>query len=57
MKHEKYVFQETKMIDGSGYAWKDVRGGQERMPNPLGGLYDLGKGHVGPGYCRISIYQ
>lgn len=57
VKHEKYVFQETKMIDGSGYAWKDVRGGQERMPNPLGGLYDLGKGHVGPGYCRISIYQ
>lgn len=42
--------------------WERVRmdrceRGIRKMPNPLGGLYDLGKGHIGSGYCRISIFQ
>lgn len=53
--HKSYVFDDTRMIDGLGYAWTDTRGGQERMPNPLGGFYETGKGHTGKGYCRISI--
>lgn len=57
VKYDKYVFTNTKMIDGNGFVWTDVKGELEKMPNPLGGLYDLGKGHIGSGYCRISIFQ
>ena len=51
-----YVFINgtTKMIDGMGYKWTNVKGVQEQMPNPEGGYYDLGKGHTGNGYALIK---
>lgn len=45
VKYDKYVFTNTKMIDGNGFVWTDVKGEL------------LGKGHIGSGYCRISIFQ
>ena len=48
------VFTNTKMIDGAGYVWTNTKGTQEQMPNPEGGYYDLGRGHSGNGYARIT---
>ena len=50
----EYSFTETKMIDGAGYSWTNVKGSQEAMPNPTGGYYDLGVGHTGNGFVRIT---
>jgi len=49
-----YVFENTKMIDGAGYAWTDRKQNQEAMPNPIGGYYELGIGHIGNGYARVT---
>ncbi len=48
------IFTNTVMIDGAGYNWTNVKGEQVQMPNPSGELYDLGTGHSGNGYARIS---
>ena len=48
------VFTETKMIDGSGYSWTNVKGSLEQMPNPSGGFYATQTGHSGNGYARIT---
>ena len=42
------------MIDGAGYAWTNVKGSLQQMPNPSGGNYALGVGHTGNGYARIT---
>lgn len=56
--YDGYVFSDTIMIDGNGFEWKNgERGDLLQMPNPLGGLYELGKGHIGCGYCKISLYR
>ena len=47
-------FTNTKMIDGSGHRWLNVKGEKEQMPNPSGNSYQLGKGHSGNGYARIT---
>jgi len=49
-----YIFENTKMIDGTGYAWTDRKQNQEAMPNPKGGYYELGIGHTGSGYARVT---
>ncbi len=51
---EDYVFQNTKMIDGRGYSWTNVKGALEQMPTPSGGLYTSGTGHTGNGYAKIT---
>ena len=43
------------MIDGNGYVWTDVKGAQERMPNPEGGYFSLGQGNSGHGYAKITF--
>ena len=52
--YSNYVFTNTKMIDGSGYAWTNEKVDLEQMPNPQGGLYSEGVGHTGNGYARIT---
>lgn len=49
------VFSGTRMIDGSGYAWTNVKGGLELMPNPNGGSYASGAGHIGSGVVKITF--
>lgn len=49
-----FIFNNTLMIDGSGYRWTTVKDSLYQMPNPLGGYYNIGIGHNGQGYCRIS---
>ena len=49
-----YVFNDTLMIDGAGFKWTNIKAEQVQMPNPEGGYYQLGKGHSGNGYARIS---
>jgi hypothetical protein len=48
------VFTNTVMIDGAGYAWTNTKGEQQAMPNPTGGFYELGQGHIGNGFARIT---
>jgi len=48
------VFESTKMIDGQGYFWTNTKQAQEAMPNPKGGYYGLGNGHIGDGYVRVT---
>ncbi len=48
-------FTNTVMIDGKGYSWTNVKGELKQMPNPDGGYYDLGKGHSGNGFARITL--
>ncbi len=47
-------FIDTTMIDGNGYSWSNVKDEQVLMPNPLGGTYELGIGHDGDGYAKIT---
>ena len=51
-----YVFinGSTKMIDGAGYAWTNIKGVQEQIPMPDGSYYPLGVGHTGNGVAKIS---
>jgi len=49
-----YTFTNTVMIDGSGYAWTNVKGALQAMPNPAGGYYASGVGHTGNGAARIT---
>jgi hypothetical protein len=49
------VFTNTVMIDGTGYSWTNVKGGQIQMPKPEGGFYDLGLGHTGNGYAKVDL--
>ena len=48
------IFTNTKMIDGKGYSWTNVKGSLEQMPNPNGGYYANGVGHSSSGYVRIT---
>lgn len=48
------VFTSTKMIDGAGYAWTNVKGGLELMPKPDGGTYASKVGHSGNGVAKIT---
>ncbi|MDD2518825.1 MAG: glycine rich domain-containing protein [Bacilli bacterium] len=48
------IFNSPIMIDGNGYKWTDVKTEQIKMPSPDGTLYDLGVGHMGDGYARIT---
>ena len=49
-----YVFTNTKMIDGAGYSWTNVKGSLEQMSKPSGGYYTSGTGHTGNGYAKIT---
>jgi len=49
-----YTFTDTVMIDGAGYAWTNVKGALQPMPNPAGGYYASGVGHTGNGAARIT---
>ncbi len=51
------VFTNTVMIDGAGYNWTNVKGSLKQMPNPSGGYYESGKGHIGDGYARITLIE
>ncbi len=53
--YSDFIFLNTKMIDGEGYLWQEKKENLERMPNPQGGYYELGKGHLGNGYARITF--
>ncbi len=48
------VFTDTLMIDGAGYKWSDKKEEQVQMPKPDGTLYDIGVGHSGNGYAKIT---
>lgn len=48
------IFLNTKMIDGTGYAWTNVKGALELMPNPTSGTYASGTGHPGNGAAKIT---
>lgn len=50
----EYEFTNTKIIDGAGYNWTNVKGSLEKMPNPSGGYYANGTGHSGNGYAKIT---
>ena len=52
-----FVFTNTKMIDGAGYAWTTSKGSLEAMPNPTtaSSNYSSGVGHNGAGYARITL--
>ena len=47
-----YLFSETKMIDGQGYSWTNIKGSLIGMPAPSGGTEI---GHSGNGYARITF--
>ena len=51
---EKY-FTNTLMIDGSGYNWTNIKGELQQMPNPTGGYYNNGEGHLGNGFAKITF--
>ncbi len=53
--YSNLVFTNTKMIDGNGYSWTNVKGGLEAMPKPSSGNYPSGSGNTSAGYVRISI--
>ena len=53
--YSNYTFNSTLMIDGYGYKWTNTKGSQEKMPNPSGDYYDLGKGHVNNGMAKITL--
>lgn len=52
--YSNQIFTDTKMIDGAGYLWSNVKEGQQAMPKPDGGAYDIGVGHIGDGYAKIT---
>lgn len=54
LHYSRKTFYDTKMIDGNGYAWTNVIGAQEVMPNPAGGFFSAGTGNNGDGYIRIT---
>ena len=54
IRYSGLKFTNTKMIDGLGCSWTNVVGAQEQIPNPEGGYYDVGVGHTGNGYARIT---
>ena len=48
-------FTNTVMIDGSGYAWTNVKGSLSQMPSKTyGQYYAVGKGNEGNGFARIT---
>ena len=49
------IFSNTVMIDGEGNSWSNVVGDKKQMPNPNGGLYDIGVGHKGNGVAKITL--
>ena len=53
--NNSYVFTNTKVIDGEGYSWTNVKGSLEQMPKPSGGFYESEKGNSGDGYARITL--
>ncbi len=53
------TFDNTVMIDGAGYRWTNEKGaspatGENAMPDPEGGYYNSGAGHVSDGYAIIT---
>ncbi|MDR0591296.1 MAG: IPT/TIG domain-containing protein, partial [Candidatus Nomurabacteria bacterium] len=48
------TFSNSTMIDGSGYAWTNVKGSLTAMPRPSGGTFASGVGYTGDGYARIT---
>ena len=48
------VFTNTVMIDGAGRGWTNVVGGLTPMPNPNGGFYASGAGHISDGVVIIT---
>ncbi len=54
----KYFF-DTKMIDGYGYVWSNVKEYQDFMPSKdnAGDYYDIGVGNKGDGAARIKLLQ
>ena len=51
------TFINTIMIDGAGYSWTNVKGALTQMPNPNGGYYGSGVGHIGNGYAKITYIR
>ena len=50
-------FTNTKIIDGQGYSWTNVKGNKEQMPKINGDLYPLGQGYTGNGYAKITYIK
>ena len=54
--YSKKAFQETLMIDGAGYEWKNERTSLCSMPSTVDGeTYEAGKGNPGDGYAKITL--
>lgn len=53
--YSNYQFSNTVMIDGAGYRWTNQKEGQQTIPNPEGGEYPLGTGHLGNGVARVTL--
>lgn len=54
MHYSGNIFTKTKMINGAGYNWTNTQGALEPMPNPVGGTYASGAGHIGNGAAKIT---
>ena len=47
------IFNDTVMIDGSGYSWTNVKSTKKPMPKPNGKTYELGQGNPNNGIAKI----
>ena len=48
------AFTNTVMIDGAGYQWTNTKGSRVGMPS-VSNASVIEYGHLGNGYCRISM--
>ncbi len=53
--YSNYIFEETVMIDGAGYSWSNTKDKLVKMPSPDNSDYNLGEGHEGSGYAKITV--
>ncbi len=48
------IFENTVMIDGTGYAWTDAKGSVQQMPSPDGTTI-IQSGNTGDGHAKITF--
>lgn len=51
--YSNFKFSQTKMIDGEGYKWTNIRASTETMPKPDDSGTEIG--HTGNGYAKITF--
>lgn len=53
-EYDSYVFTNTVMIDGDGYAWTSTTQPTKKQPMPSNGVTLVENGNTGDGYARIT---